>query len=58
MHGPNFGPDRPVELFEITGHFPAGDTARLTVLQAITASFRFALQPQAISDPSEIVEGA
>ena len=54
IFGPRFGEKQPVELFEITGHFPAGDQERLAQLEAITTSFHFALQPRPISSPADL----
>lgn len=53
LNGPVFGPDRPIELFEIVGHFAAGDTARLSDIEAIIASFHFALEPQSVDIESK-----
>ena len=41
IHGPSFGPERPVELFEIIGHFEAGNSQRAAELEAILWSFEF-----------------
>ncbi len=39
--GPSFGPDRPIELFEIIGHFDAANGHRAAEIEAIVFSFRF-----------------
>lgn len=39
--GPRFAPDRPVELFEIFGHFDVANGNRLDEIEAIAKSFRF-----------------
>ncbi len=41
IHGPDFGPDRPIELFEIIGHFEASHPQRAGELEAILGSFEF-----------------
>lgn len=41
VHGPFFGPDRPIELFEIIGHFEASNPHRAGELEAILGSFEF-----------------
>lgn len=56
--GPNLGSGLPVELFEITGHLPAGDTARLDELRSISATFRFELTPTAVSTDDSDARGA
>jgi hypothetical protein len=43
--GPRFGGDRPLELFEITGSFPATATERMKEIIAITESFQFMFAP-------------
>ena len=58
LHGPRFGPEQPVELFEITGHFPGGDTDRLREIEAIIASFHFALKPQPVETPADTTDTA
>lgn len=39
--GPVIGDDLPIELFEIVGHFPFGDLARLEDLEQFNLSFQF-----------------
>ncbi len=56
--GPRLGDERPVELFEITGHLPAGDTTRLDELRSISATFRFELKPTAVSSEDSTAQGA
>jgi hypothetical protein len=41
LHGPDFGEGRPIELFEIIGHFEAGHPHRAAELEAILGSFEF-----------------
>lgn len=41
FHGPIFGPDVPLELFELTGWCPAGDDEHLREITRIVESFRF-----------------
>lgn len=53
LNGPSFGPEQPIELFEIVGHFPAGDTARLSEIESIIASFHFALSAEPIDAESK-----
>lgn len=48
--GPLFGLDRPVELFEIAGHFDATRPERLEEIQAIVKSFQFVVAAQPVSD--------
>ena len=39
--GPSFGPDRPIEVFEMIGHFDAANGHRGSELDQIISSFRF-----------------
>lgn len=39
--GPSFGLDRPIELFEIIGHFDAANGHRAAEIETIVSSFRF-----------------
>lgn len=59
IHGPSFGPDRPVELFEIIGHFEAGNSQRAADLESILWSFQFLglVRPDA-GDGAELAKGA
>lgn len=44
LHGPKFGDDQPIELFELVAHIPQGDTDAFREALAICSSFRFTLQ--------------
>lgn len=59
IHGPSFGPERPVELFEIIGHFEAGNSQRAADLEAILWSFQFIglVRPDA-GDGDALAKGA
>ncbi len=59
LHGPDFGPDRPIELFEIIGHFEASNPHRAADLEAIVGSFEFlnVVRPAA-GDGGPIEKGA
>ncbi len=59
LHGPDFGPDRPIELFEIIGHFEASNPRRAADLEAIVGSFEFlnVVRPSA-GDGGPIEKGA
>lgn len=48
--GPRFGPDRPVELFEIVGHFDVEQAHRVQEIADVAASFEFQLRPRAVAD--------
>ncbi len=50
--GPILGLDRPIELFEITGHFDAGHPNHINEIQAIVKSFQFVLAAQPV-DPAD-----
>ena len=51
--GPGFGEDRPVELFEIIGHFDVANAHRLNEISEIVASFRFDFRPRAVAESAE-----
>ena len=51
--GPRFGEDRPVELFEIVGHFEAENAHRLNEISGIVGSFRFDFRPRAVATAAE-----
>lgn len=48
--GPRFGEDRPVELFEIIGHFEVEHEHRLQEIRDIIASFRFDFRPRSAAE--------
>ncbi len=59
LHGPDFGPGRPIELFEIIGHFEATDQGRSADLEAILGSFQFlSIARAASAGDDSIVKGA
>lgn len=55
LHGPDFGPGRPIELFEIIGHFEASRPHRSADLEAILGSFEFlgVIRPGAATDADD-----
>jgi hypothetical protein len=55
--GPSFGPDRPIELFEIIGHFDATNSHRATEIESIVSSFRFDVALRADADgPTDLTQ--
>ncbi len=60
LHGPDFGEGRPIELFEIIGHFEASNPHRAAELEAILGSFEFlgVVRPNADSAGDAVAEGA
>ncbi len=54
--GPSFGPDRPIELFEIIGHFDAANGHRAAEIELIVSSFRFDVALRADVEPSGLDE--
>ena len=49
--GPSFGMERPIELFEIIGHFDAVNGNRMKEISDIIASFRFIVATAAATGP-------
>ncbi len=56
IHGPDFGGDRPIELFEIIGHFEASHPGRAAHLEAILGSFRFSTVIGAATGDADPIE--
>lgn len=58
IHGPDFGEGRPIELFEIIGHFEASNPGRAADLEAILGSFQFLSIARATSDDDTARDGS
>ena len=56
--GPRFTSESPVELFEIIGHFDAGDQASVAEISAIVESFRFNVGLRRVEDAGTESVGA
>ncbi len=56
--GPRFTADSPVELFEIIGHFPAGDEAAVAAISGVVESFRFNIRLHRVDNVNTESKGA